>query len=272
MERNAMRWRATLVLAATVVTTSNAHGARVERTTPATQDVARETAAAAAAEAAGEALFSAEVTVERAVVNDQGRVIRDLPRSRYRIEQFAGGRNRMAMLPSTGGPRIGPLADPYAGMVVEFDPAGSGLRLLGADGRPLPGAPALPTSLAPPELGQGHEGFVTPVRDTAKRRGDLSRHFGKRAGSVRRLERYLDTRGTRWQEVLVEPASALPVEVNVMQDGQLEEHHEFTYAETEPGQLVRTRTRSETRVPGTKGQRLVAMTTLVNVRVAGGVE
>ncbi len=272
MERNKGRWQATLVLAATVVTTVGAHGVRVDEAGPATQDVAVDAAVAAAEEGVAEALFSAEVTVERAVVNDRGAVIRDLPRSRYRIEQFAGGRNRMAMLPSTAGPRIGPLADPYAGMVVEFDPAGSGLRLLGADGRPLPGAPELPTSLAPPELGQGGEGFVAPVRDTPKRRDSLSRHFGRRAGSVRRLERYLDTRGARWQEVLVEPASALPVEVNVMQDGQLEEHHEFTYVESAPGQLVRTRTRSETRVPGTKGQRLVATTTLVSVRVAGGVE
>ncbi|HUU33918.1 MAG TPA: hypothetical protein VMW48_07620, partial [Vicinamibacterales bacterium] len=204
--------------------------------------------------------------------NDLGTVLRDLPGSRYRIEQFAGGRTRMAMLPSTAGPRVGPLADPYAGMVVEFDPAGSSLRLLGPNGQPLPGAPALPAALAPLELSQGGDGFVSQVRDSEKRRGDLGRHFGRRAGSVRRLERYLDTRGARWQEVLVEPATALPVEVNVVQDGRLDEHHEFTYYESAPGHLVRTRTRSESRVPGTTDQRLVAVTTLAKVIVAGGVE
>lgn len=222
--------------------------------------------------AAEVAQFGAEVTVERVVVNDQGRVIRELPRSRYRLERFAGGRTRTAMLPSTAGPRVGPLADPYAGMVVEFAPDGSGLRLLDARGQPLAGAPALPAALAPSELGQGGEGFVSSAQDTVRRRGELTRHLGARAGSVRHLERYLDTRGARVQEVLVEPTTALPIEVNVVQDGRLDEHHEFSYQEPIPGHLVRTRTRSESRVPGTTDQRLVTITSLTNVRVSGGVE
>lgn len=224
-------------------------------------------------EPAGGAEFSADVTVERAVIDGKGRVTRHLPPSKYRIERFAGGRSRMAMQASTTGPRIGPLADPYAGMIVEFDPAGAGLRIIGSDGQPLPGAPPLPAGLAPPELARGaDDGLVTPTRDAIKRRGELSRHFGTRTGSVRRLERYLARHGTRVQEVLVSPATALPVEVNVADRGVLEEHHAFAYEERAPGRLVRTRTRSESRVPGKGNERLVSVTTLSNVRVAGGVE
>jgi len=165
------------------------------------------------------------------------------------------------------------MADPYAGMIVEFDPAGSGLRLLGSDGQPLPGAPPLPAGLVPPELARGaDDGLVTPARDAVTRRGELGRHFGSRMGSVRRLERYLARHGTRVQEVLVSPATALPVEVNVADGGVLEEHHEFAYDADAHGRLVRTRTRSESRVPGTANERLVSVTTLANVRVTGGVE
>ncbi len=262
MDRRTKKWPAALVFSA-VAATGTAAGAQTTRVDP---------AAVAAPAPAGDALFSAEVTVERAVVNEKGTVIRDLPRSRYRIEHFTGGRSRMAMLPSAPGPRVGPLADPYAGMVVEFDPAGAGLRLLGRDGQPVPGAPPLPAGLVPPELGQGrHDGLVTPRRERDQRRADLTRQFGTRAGTVRQLERYVDSRGARWQEVLVEPATALPVEVNVVQDGRLDEHHEFSYDEPTPGHLVRTRTRSETRVPGA-AERLIAVTTLAHVRVSGGVE
>ena len=224
-------------------------------------------------EPADGALFSADVTVERAVIDGKGRVTRHLPPSKYRIERFAGGRSRMAMQGTTAGPRIGPLADPYAGMIVEFDPAGAGLRIIGSDGRPLPGAPPLPAGLTPPELARGaDDGLVTPARDAIRRRGELSTHFGTRTGSVRRLERYLARHGTRVQEVLVSPATALPVEVNVADRGVLEEHHEFAYDEGPHGQIVRTRTRSESRVPGQANERLVSVTTLSNVRVAGGVE
>lgn len=219
------------------------------------------------------AVFSADVTVERTVIDGRGTVTRQLPASKYRIERFAGGRSRMAMQASTAGPRRGPLADPYAGMIVEFDPAGSGVRILGSDGQPLPGAPPVPGAMAPPELARGDDdGLVTWARAAHQRRSELSRHFGTRTGSVRRLERYLARDGTRVQEVLISPATALPVEVNVLDSGVLEERHEFAYDDDGNGRLVRTRTRSETRMPGTADERLVSVTTLANVRMAGGGE
>lgn len=221
------------------------------------------------AEPPGAAEFSAEVTVERALVDEQGQVVQELPRSRYRIERFAGGRSRMAMLPGTPGPRRGPLGDASAGMVVELDPAHGTLRVLGKDGRPVPGAPP-PLALAPPEMSR-QDGLVAKAREATARRRDLGRQFGARTGSVRNLERYLQRRGERTEETLVSPATALPLEMNVVEGGELAEHHEFTYQEAAPGQLVRTRTRSESRVPGGGGQRLVAITSLTDVRVAGGV-
>lgn len=255
MVRSTRTWHKAALVMAMVVTATRASGQAAD-TTP-----------------ADGAEFSADVTVERAVIDGTGKVTRQLPPSKYRIERFAGGRSRMAMLASTAGPRVGPLADPYAGMIVEFDPAGSGVRILGKDGQPLPGASPVPAGMVPPELARGaDDGLVTPARDAVTRRGELSRHFGTRTGSVRRLERYLARDGTRVQEVLVSPTTALPVEVNVADGGVLEERHEFAYDEVAHGQLVRTRTRSESRVPGTANERLVSVTTLANVRVAGGVE
>lgn len=255
MERRAARWQAAALAAAM---TAAAHGVEAQGIQ------------AALAEGA---VFSADVTVERAVVDGRGRVTRQLPRSRYRIEQFAGGRGRMAMLASTTQPGSGPLADPYAGMSVEFDPAGAGLRIIGKDGQPVPGASPLPTGLTPPELASGAgDGIVAPANDAPKRRAELTRQFGARAGTVRQLERYLTRQGTRVQEVLVSPATALPVEVNVVADGVLDEHHAFGYEEHAGGQIVRVRTRSESRVPGAAGERLVSITSLSNVRLAGGVE
>lgn len=220
------------------------------------------------AEPPGAAEFSAEITVERALVDEQGQVVQELPRSRYRIERFAGGRSRMAVLPGQPGPRRGPLSDASAGMVVEFDPALGTLRVLGKDGRPVQGEPP-PLSMAPPELSR-QDGLVVKTREASSRRRDLGRQFGVRSGSVRTLERYLRQRGERTEETLVSPASALPLEMNVTEAGELAEHHEFTYQEAAPGQLVRTRTRSESRVPGAARQRLVAVTTLADVHVAGG--
>ncbi len=178
----------------------------------------------------------------------------------------------MVMLATTPEPRVGPMADAYAGLVVEFDAAAGGVRVLGKDGRPLPGAPPLTGNLMPVELAEGDNNAIVVTNETTARRRDLTRQFGSSVGTLRKMERYLTKSGNRVQEVLVAPATALPVEVNVVEDGVLEERYEFEYENRGRGHLVRTRLRSESRLPGATSERLVSITTLSDVRMAGGVQ
>jgi hypothetical protein len=72
------------------------------------------------------------------------------------------------------------------------------------------------------------------------------------------------------EEWLVTPDTALPVELNRLEDGVLVEHHTFEYAPVGDGRLVRARTRSDSALPQGNGTRLVALTALTGIRVAGG--
>lgn len=213
-----------------------------------------------------DAMFSAEVSVQRAVVDARGRVTRELPGAKYLLERRADGRLRLTMRPTRATPASGPLADPYAGVVVDQDEQGR-LVVTGPDGKPLPGVPLMPGVL--PGANRDDDALVAATADLRRRRAQITEAFGPRAGAVRGLDRYVVKTGETVQEVLVSPASALPVEVNVLTKGALTGRHEFSYEPLPDGRLVRARTRSEV-VAGTTGERLVSVTTLSGVRVAEG--
>lgn len=212
--------------------------------------------------------FRAEVTVERAVVDERGKVVRDMPGSRYRMERTADGRVRLTLLPTRPYPVAGPLADAYAGIVVEQDPATGTLRVLGKDGKPLPGAPPMPSSLAQSAVPAVSDDGLITRRPLAARRAALAGSLGPRVGTMRGLERYVVKRGSAIEEVLVSPDTALPVEINVVDGGALTERHQFTYETRSDGFVVRTRSRSESRL-GAGRERLVSVTTLTQVEIGG---
>jgi hypothetical protein len=216
--------------------------------------------------------FSAQVSVERTMVDERGKVIRELPGSRYRMERTADGRLRLTMLATRSYPTSGPLADAYAGLVVEQDGASGALRVLGKDGRPLPGIPALPASVVRTAVpAASDEGLIARVGALAARRAALTQTFGARVGAVRGLDRYVVKRGAAIEEVLVSPQAALPVEINVVEGGVLTERHQYDYEAQPDGALVRTRARSESRT-GQGQERLVTVTTLSQVRIDGGAQ
>lgn len=215
-------------------------------------------------------VFSAQVSVERAMVDERGKVIRELPSSRYRMERTADGRLRLTMLATRAYPTSGPLADAYAGIVVEQDPTSGTLRLLGKDGKPMPGAPTVPESLARTAMPAAtDDGVIVRAGALAARRAALAQRLGARVGAVRGLDRYVVKRGSAVEEVLVAPGAAVPMEVNVVEDGVLTERHQYGYDAQPDGALVRTRARSESRV-GSGKERLVTVTTLTQVHVDGG--
>jgi hypothetical protein len=213
------------------------------------------------------AAFSAEVTVTRAIVTEAGRRVREVPASRYRLERFASGRLRLTMRSTRDQPTSGPMADPYEGIVVEQDADGA-IRLLRADGTPVPGAPPSATGLVPAQA-MSSSGWIVNVHDVVERRKALTATLGARAGAVNGLDRYIVRDGNSVREVLVSPRWALPLEVNVLNGGTLEERHQFEYMERADGHLVRTRTRSESRLPDGSNQRMVSITALADVVIGG---
>jgi len=226
------------------------------------------TAAAAAAlepddPAAG---FSAEVTVTHTMVDAKGTRLRDLPTARYRLDRGADGALRLTMLATRSSPARGPLADPFAGITVDTA-ADGGWRVRGASGQALSG----PAAAAPlPLVEADGDSLVVHGRDRGRRLAALAKRYGRAAGTVRALSRYLERRGRTVEEVLVAPGTGLPVELNRVEDGVLVEQHRFEYTPAGDDLLVRSRTESASAVPGGSGARVVSVTTLSAIQIAGG--
>jgi hypothetical protein len=213
-----------------------------------------------------EVTLAATVTVTRAMLSDRGRWLRELPTSRYRLAQFRDGRLRMTMLASRPGPRIGALADPYAGMVVEGHLAQGALELRDASGTRIPLPPAVGLApAAPPD-----ESLLADAAETPRRRRALERDYGRPAGTLRGLVRYLARRGTATEEVLVSADTLLPAELSVVQDGVLTEHQAFSYRRLPGNRWVRQQTIAQTLVTGRQPHRLLTITTLDDVQADGG--
>ncbi|MEZ5290746.1 MAG: hypothetical protein R2745_06665 [Vicinamibacterales bacterium] len=211
--------------------------------------------------------FSAIVQITRAIVDDSGALVRELPGARYRLARF-GGRTRLTMLPPALPGATDGLAGRYAGMTVEGDPSTGRLDVrddLGrtvALGDPAAGPWAGPAAAAEPLV-------AAPGAATA-RRARIEREFGARVGRVRGLDRYLARQGDTVREVLVAPDTALPAELNVVAGRVLVERHTFEYRRLADGGWVRHRTVSAAPVPGQPSQRLVSLTALDDIHATGG--
>ena len=210
--------------------------------------------------------FSADVTVQHSIIDARGTVVRSLAGSRYRLLKFAGGRLRLEMLPVVTSPAAGALSDAYAGMTVESDPGTGAIEVRDRRGKVISFGDRAGAAMAP----AGDFLLLARASAHAQRRADLGRALGAPAGRVRGLLRHVVRQGSSIREVLVTPDTALPVEVNVVTDGALTEHHEYQYAALPEGAMVRRRTFSQSELPGRDGQRLVTVSTLRDIRVAGG--
>lgn len=235
-------------------------------TTTATMQ-ARPGAGQGAASAADEgAALSATVTVTRALLTDAGALVRELPQSRYRLAQFHDGRLRMTMLATRPGPRIGPMADPYAGIVVEGNLAHGTLELRDAAGKrlALPGGDGFP---AAPDAG---ESYLAEAADTPERRQRLEGTYGRPQGRLRGLLRYVAHRSAAVEEVLVSAETLLPAELSLVKDGVLTEHHTFSYVLVPGNRWVRHRSIAQTLVTGRTPRRLLSTTVLDDIHTSRG--
>jgi len=210
--------------------------------------------------------LSATVTVTRALLTDEGALVRELPTSRYRLARFRDGTMRMTMLAAAPGPRIGPLADPYAGMVVEGDLARGSFEVRDRGGKRL----ELPSGAGFEAPAGASEPLIAEVARGGERRRALERVYGRPQGRLRGLLRYVARRNDVVEEVLVAPDSLLPSELTVVTAGVLTEHHAFAYLAVPGRGWVRHRSTAQTRVAGDGPQRLLSVTELADIRTAGG--
>lgn len=111
--------------------------------------------------------------------------------------------------------------------------------------------------------------LVFKSAEVSNRRQALERSHGRPAGRVGRLTRYVQLRGDVSEELLVDPDSALPVEVNLTRKNVLEAHTTIEYGAASRGQLVRRRLQTEQLIEGGSGRRSVLSVDFSNVAAEG---
>lgn len=109
------------------------------------------------------------------------------------------------------------------------------------------------------------ENLVAPAGGAASRRQALKHRFGAHTGKVRGLHRFVRTSDEGTEEVLADPDSALPVEMNVARDGRLVWHGRFAYVRDRRGAYLRRAMHVE-QVVSDEGERLATDLDLANVR------
>lgn len=223
--------------------------------------------------------FIADVVVERLTVQADGAVAQRLPMVRYRLSQRQGPRGLRTEIHFQASPPFpgrGPLQDPSAGFRVVMGEA-EGIRVFDPSGAPLtsPG-PSNDAGAASPEDAQATS---TPVlselavpRSGDARRRSLVARYGPSVGRVRRHERFVRLEDDVVEEVLIDPDTALPVEMNTAQAGRLLAKSSMSYASLPDGRLYRAAQRDETLVDPAvaDGLRNVTITTYTPVVSVGG--
>jgi hypothetical protein len=246
--------------------------------------------------------FVAEIRIRRSRVDAEGKVQgMEAPPIEYRWERSATANgwktivtvlSRPPVVQSLTGTRA--YIDPFAVARIEDDEGeewprfynarGERLRLPLTEGAEFPlqapaaddsatrEAPAQPKEPAkrPQARGTGRawvDSFITTSSGRAARRAAIERQHGTAVGRVGGLDRFLSARGADTEETLVDPVSAVPVEVNVVRGDRLLSHTVFSYAPGPSGSVVRRAIHTERLVSEDTGDRAVLDIEFANVRV-----
>ncbi len=245
--------------------------------------------------AAEEALVSADVAIRQEHVDADGRSLPGRsPMLTYRLEHRASTSGPVMTMTLIAAERtivqgIGvtrALEHSFIAARMERD-AKNGLRLFNARGELL----TMPYGDGVRPFGNLSDKFLPPSRPSpepptvqlaafdrmvfaryrrADRRARLEQTHGLPAGSVRGLDRYISSTDGDLDEVLVDPDTVLPMEMNTVRDGHLVSRAEMAYDERPDGWLVRRRLRAERVVPSVNGRRVVLDIELSNVRLGSG--
>lgn len=247
--------------------------------------------------------FTADVTIRRHLESMSGEARAEAPPVRYRWTrtQRAGGWRSTVDILDVAPPRIatarGRLLTAAATTAIttivriEDDEDGSTPRVYNRHGEPIRvpstedrrilgepvagslAVPQLPEIAAPERADRraaGREwvdGFVAAPARAAARRASLPVRYGRAAGRVGRLDRFVAVRGGQVVEVLADAGTGLPVEVNVADADGLAGRSTVAYAAGTGGTLIRRTVRTDHLVRPRGTDRAVATIDLTNVRL-----
>jgi len=244
---------------------------------------------------------SADVTIRRTHLKADGSLLSAVPSVTYHFEEMdtASGRKTTMTLVAADHPQVrttaGPvqLNDTYSVMRIEDDGDGSPLRMFDRHGKPIqppseesrrrldelvgsvrsasrPGSRDFAGNerarTAKPGRGIA-DGLTADPAARGRRRADLERRYGSPKGRVKGLDRFVSMAGSRTIEALVDRDVALPVELNVTENGALVAHTTFSYVQGPANRLVRRTIHTERLMPNSDGARTVADMEFANVRL-----
>jgi hypothetical protein len=89
------------------------------------------------------------------------------------------------------------------------------------------------------------DAFIMPAATRKQRLSAFDRQFGPSRGTVRGLSRRVRQQGDREREVLVDEQDGVPIESNLMVQGELVSHTTFGYERAASGTLLRRGVRTE---------------------------
>ena len=249
------------------------------------------TTATTSSQSAVEGVFTADINIRQEHVDADGRSLPGAaPSAKYRIEHRPGpaALTRLTMVELEGMTAesvAGPVAldNPFLAVRMELDQK-AGLRLYNRRGDRLRdvtaadrryfGLASPPPGATPPDArvmsarSQVSNLVVTAGRSGA-RREELERRFGRSVERVRGLDRYVAMRRGDVEEVLVDPVTALPVEINTARAGVLVAHIRMTHQPMNGGTFLRRWFRAERSLPDA-ARRIVTTIDVTNVQSAMG--
>jgi len=216
--------------------------------------------------------FSVDLTFQSSTIDDQGTAVApDRPATSYRLQRTRAGSHWQTRMTVLDAPPADAAAtrpqNPFEIVRMEDDGDGSAVRLfdragtlvdrrdaaraLLAAGLPfakqeaqaLDTVPAgVPTSA---KSGDPSGGLVIRRGGENTRLNALQRRMGNSRGQVRGLQRFVQVTGNDLDEVLVDPVSVLPVEMNRVREGALVAHINLDYAPAADGTIRQQHVRVE---------------------------
>lgn len=218
--------------------------------------------------------MSVDIAITHAVLDSDGNHVGPAPTpTRFTLTRARGegGWRTTMMFRRHSGTPTRASAHPLDGARIEFDEASSTTQVFDADGQLNPLLSRTTSGGLNPAAGPGQwlEGLLATAAGRSARARALQDKHGKAVGRLRGLDRFLTQRENGTEEVLADPRAALPIEINTVRDGVLEQHIVFEYDRRPDGAWARRLMRSEQPVPGSAGHRARMTVEFTNLVVAG---